>query len=73
MRDYGFRANAVHLSPRAARPSLLTLFPLGQVSTEYLLATGLFMVIFVSFYQIVQDSLKNLFRQIAFVILSSYQ
>ncbi len=45
----------------------------GQVTVEYALATALFMVIFVWFYQVIQDSLKNMFKSAALVILTSYK
>ncbi|MBI2071368.1 MAG: hypothetical protein HYT79_12335 [Elusimicrobia bacterium] len=45
----------------------------GQVTTEYVLATLLFMAIFVWFYSITQDSLKNMYKNAAVKILTSYR
>ena len=45
----------------------------GQVTTEYVLATLLFMGIFVWFYGITQDALKKMYKNAAFVILTSYR
>ena len=45
----------------------------GQATVEYVLATTLFMGLFVALHQIVSDSLKTLFTNAAFYILTSYK
>ncbi|MEK6543136.1 MAG: hypothetical protein AABZ44_01695 [Elusimicrobiota bacterium] len=45
----------------------------GQATIEYVLATTLFMGLFVALHQIVSDSLKKLFANAAFYILTSYK
>ncbi len=45
----------------------------GQATVEYVLATTLFMGLFVALHQIVSDSLKKLFTNAAFYILTSYK
>ena len=45
----------------------------GQVTTEYALATGLLMVIFVWFHTVIQQALKKLFANAAFIILNAWR
>lgn len=45
----------------------------GQVTTEYVLATGMFLVIFVWFHSVVQEALKKLFAGAAYIILTSWR
>lgn len=45
----------------------------GQATLEYMLATLLFMSIFVFLHQVIDQALKKLFANAAFIILSAYK
>ncbi|MFC1522975.1 hypothetical protein ACFL6Y_11260 [Elusimicrobiota bacterium] len=44
----------------------------GQATVEYLLATGMFLVIFVFLHGVIESALKKLFAGGAFVMLNSW-